>query len=347
MEQVAAYIAPTRTKKSSFATATRTTALSVRSVVTLQSSVHALERYHLNEKPADLLRITLFAHRFPVIPHTPSRRLRRASSTSSSPPPESSQHRVPPNIPGFFLDTTTVAGLGDFSVFGDMLGARGPEQGEAVGRLREACLIGDDESSAGCDDSAHSHQATLTFPPNKSPVKQLLDLDQYLVLHNAAPEHRFRIYNQWKQNIDSNGGGIANFTRGEENCGLNYDSEAAGIPRRGLQHLEPALAPIKFLPFGHWELFLTNAPNGTCAIPHGSKVKATFVNTQSGESVSRLPAWIRRAEQTGTNLYSDISSFPFSSADHIAIVGISSPELTIATYAYFTNQVLPHVRDLG
>lgn len=49
-------------------------------------------------------------------------------------------------------------------------------------------------------------------------------------------------------------------------------------------------------PFGVWELFLPDLPDGSSAIPHRSKVKARL-ETAYGEWVERIPAWIKWATQ--------------------------------------------------
>jgi hypothetical protein len=48
-----------------------------------------------------------------------------------------------------------------------------------------------------------------------------------------------------------------------------------------------------------WALFLPDAPDGTSAIPHRTKVKARL-ETAYGEWVERIPAWIKWATQVRT-----------------------------------------------
>ncbi|KAJ3335651.1 alpha-1,4-glucan branching enzyme, partial [Gonapodya sp. JEL0774] len=182
------------------------------------------------------------------------------------------------------------------------------------------------------------------IPPNTSPVKPLLDLDPWLEPFKGSLEHRFYVYNQWRQTIDVNEGGMEKFSKGYERFGLNYDKEKKGVWYREwapgakeaslvgtFNNWDPKSHVMTALPFGHWEIFVPDHSDGTCAIPHGSKVKITMV-TQNGERVYRLPVWIKRAEQEGTKPYE---------------VGISSPEPRIATYSHFSQHVLPRVHALG
>lgn len=114
-------------------------------------------------------------------------------------------------------------------------------------------------------------------------------------------------------------------------------------------------------PFGVWEIVVPNTPEGTAAIPHGSKVKISMI-ASTGERIERIPAWIRRAEyDPNTNLYEGIfwdpvdkyvfknsrPSKPVSLRIYEVHIGISSPEPKIATYAEFTKNVLPRVAYLG
>lgn len=48
--------------------------------------------------------------------------------------------------------------------------------------------------------------------------------------------------------------------------------------------------------FGHWECTVPPRDDGSCAIPHNSKIKISMV-TKEGEKIDRIPAWIRRVVQ--------------------------------------------------
>ncbi|CAI5969482.1 unnamed protein product [Closterium sp. NIES-64] len=83
--------------------------------------------------------------------------------------------------------------------------------------------------------------------------------------------------------------------------------------------------------FGVWELFLPDNPDGTPAIPHGSRVKVSL----SARARSRS-AWEERTPKR-----------PRALRIYEAHVGMSSTEPRVSTYAEFRDNVLPRVRDLG
>lgn len=112
--------------------------------------------------------------------------------------------------------------------------------------------------------------------------------------------------------------------------------------------------------FGVWQIQLPSI-EGQPAIKHGSRVKLSLI-TAKGEVVDRVPAWIRRAEQdTKSGLFEGIFWNPPNKyhAKHArpqhtgtlkiyeSHVGIASPEETISTYKYFTNNMIPYIADCG
>lgn len=54
--------------------------------------------------------------------------------------------------------------------------------------------------------------------------------------------------------------------------------------------------PMTKSAFGVWECYVPPKKAGVCAIPHDSMVKISMT-TPSGDSIDRLPAWIRRVTQ--------------------------------------------------
>lgn len=119
--------------------------------------------------------------------------------------------------------------------------------------------------------------------------------------------------------------------------------------------------PMKRDSFGVWEILLPNFADGSRAITHGTKVKISMI-AANGERIERIPAWIKRAEyDASSNLYEGVfwnpqeqyifknvrPSKPASLRIYEAHIGISSPEPKIASYAEFTQNVLPRVAYLG
>lgn len=116
-------------------------------------------------------------------------------------------------------------------------------------------------------------------------------------------------------------------------------------------------------PFGVFELRLPNAADGTPAIPHGSRVKIRM-QTASGGSIDKIPAWIRMAVQApGEIPFNGVYYNPPAAEQHVFVhprppmpkslriyeahVGMSSIEPKISTYAEFRDTVLPRIKYLG
>jgi 1,4-alpha-glucan branching enzyme len=115
--------------------------------------------------------------------------------------------------------------------------------------------------------------------------------------------------------------------------------------------------------FGVWELTLP-AKDGVPAIAHNSKIKISMV-IPGGERIERLPAWITRVTQdlSVSPVYDAVlwnppqseryvfknprPPYPKSVRIYEAHVGISSPELKVATYKEFTKNMLPRIQWLG
>ena len=115
--------------------------------------------------------------------------------------------------------------------------------------------------------------------------------------------------------------------------------------------------------FGVFEVNLPNLPDGSPAIPHGSRVKI-HLKTQAGEWVDRIPAWIKFAVQApGEIPFNGIYYDPPPEEAYVfkhprpkqpqalriyeCHVGMSSPEPKISTYNEFREHVLPRVAKLG
>lgn len=122
--------------------------------------------------------------------------------------------------------------------------------------------------------------------------------------------------------------------------------------------------PMKKNDFGVFEITIPPTSGGKAAIPHNSKIKITL-ELPSGEWVDRLPAWIKYVTQdlTVSPAYearfwnppaSETYKFkhsrpkkPESLRIYEAHVGISSPDLKVATYKEFTKTMLTRIKGLG
>jgi 1,4-alpha-glucan branching enzyme len=133
--------------------------------------------------------------------------------------------------------------------------------------------------------------------------------DPWLSPFVDALKYRYSYYQHWMEKIQQSAGGLDQFSRGWEYFGFNYSPADRGLYYRewapnarqafligDFNQWNRTAHPMKRNEYGVWELFLPDAVNGECAIPHGSKVKVLLV-TEQGERLERVPAWIRRVEQ--------------------------------------------------
>ena len=113
-------------------------------------------------------------------------------------------------------------------------------------------------------------------------------------------------------------------------------------------------------------VFEVNLParDGVAAIAHGTKVKISLI-LPSGERIERVPAWIKYVTQdlSASPVYDAVlwnppkheqyvfknprPPYPSSVRIYEAHVGISSPELKVASYKNFTHNMLPRIKYLG
>ena len=131
--------------------------------------------------------------------------------------------------------------------------------------------------------------------------------------------------------------------------------------------------------FGVFEITIA-AKNGQPVIPHNSKIKVNSLTCAvvlqrltllsqialqlpNGQRVDRLPAWIKYVTQDlsvspayDARYWNPPQKYQFKHARpskpqslrvYEAHVGISSPELRVATYKEFTKNMLPRIKSLG
>jgi len=115
--------------------------------------------------------------------------------------------------------------------------------------------------------------------------------------------------------------------------------------------------------YGVFEIIL-RARDGVPAIHHNTKLKISMI-LPSGERIERLPAWITRVTQdlNVSPVYDAVLWNPPKSERYVfkhpkppkpqsvriyeAHVGISSPELKVASYKEFTKNMIPRIKYLG
>ena len=115
--------------------------------------------------------------------------------------------------------------------------------------------------------------------------------------------------------------------------------------------------------FGKFTIHLPNNPDGSPAIPHGSRVKV-HLQGPGGDWFDRIPAWIKFAVQApGEIPFNGVYYDPPAEERHVfehprppmpaalriyeSHVGMSSTEPKINSYAEFRDDVLPRIKFLG
>lgn len=204
-------------------------------------------------------------------------------------------------------------------------------------------------------------------------VDKLIEGDPMLTQYKPQLMKRYNAYLDLKSTIEHYGEGLDNFSMGYKEYGFNRSED-------GIWYREWAPGAIKaFLTgeFNKWnvtshemtrnqndifEIFLPNNKDGTPAIKHNTRVKLCLI-LPTGERVFRVPAWIKRAVQnlriteTFQGVYWDPPQpyvfkhksppKPKSLRIYEAHIGIASPELKIASYKEFTQNVLPRIKYLN
>jgi 1,4-alpha-glucan branching enzyme len=114
-------------------------------------------------------------------------------------------------------------------------------------------------------------------------------------------------------------------------------------------------------PFGRWELIIPPQEDGVCRIPHDSSMKLIVVD-QTGKELDRLSPWSKYVKQPlksivfEQKMWNPPQPYVFKNQhppkpDRLRIyechVGISSNEPIVASYAYFRQNLLPRIQDLG
>ncbi|KAJ9504339.1 alpha-1,4-glucan branching enzyme [Exophiala xenobiotica] len=223
-----------------------------------------------------------------------------------------------------------------------------------------------------------SENSIMAQPASKGAAPDgtgVVQLDPWLEPFTDALKHRFAKTQKWIKTIDETEGGLDKFSRGYEKMGFTFGPNGDITYREWAPNAEQAYLigefnnwnreshPMKKNSFGVWELHLP-ARDGVPAISHNTKLKISMV-IPGGERLDRIPAWITRVTQdlSVSPVYDAVlwnppeseryvfknprPPYPKSVRIYEAHVGISSPELKVATYKEFTKNMLPRIKWLG
>ncbi|KAF6040298.1 GBE1 [Bugula neritina] len=197
--------------------------------------------------------------------------------------------------------------------------------------------------------------------------------DPFLKPHQDDIQRRYACFEHKKTKICSSEESLLKFSKGynyfgyhkTEDGGLvwrEWAPNATSLYLRGdFNQWEKEQYPFKSIGYGKWELYLP----ATVHIPHKSIVKL-LIRTREGQLLDRISPWSKYVKKPNesTNLSYD-SVFWMPSTEEMYIfkhqrpskpsrlriyeshVGIASPEPKVSTYSYFTQVMLPMIKDLG
>ena len=201
-------------------------------------------------------------------------------------------------------------------------------------------------------------------------------LDPWLSPFQDVLKRRHGKAKEWEKKIEQSEGSMEKFAKGTELFGLNVRDDNSIVYREWAPNAASASLvgdfndwdrqshPMKKNDFGVFEVVVPPNANGQPAVPHNSKVKI-FLSLSNGQQVDRLPAWIKYVTQdlSVSPAYDARFWNPPASEKYVfkhprpkkpesvrvyeAHVGISSPELKVATYKEFTKNMLPRIKALG
>ncbi|XP_060072353.1 1,4-alpha-glucan-branching enzyme-like [Ylistrum balloti] len=204
-------------------------------------------------------------------------------------------------------------------------------------------------------------------------IEKLFDIDPNLRNVEQEIRRRYGCFQKIINDISQSEGSLEKFSLGYEIFGIHRTADnginmtewapgAEGIYLRGdFNDWNQTEYPFTKGEFGKWHLTLPPKPDGSCPIPHNSKIKLV-IRTKSGELVDRLSPWANYVvRQEKVPVYDQAfwdppQPYTFKNPhpmrpDSLRIyechVGISSWEGKISTYKEFSRDVIPRIKNLG
>nr|XP_027236933.1 1,4-alpha-glucan-branching enzyme-like [Penaeus vannamei] len=116
-------------------------------------------------------------------------------------------------------------------------------------------------------------------------INDLFSLDPYIKPFEREIRRRYGCFKKLLSQITEAEGGLEKFSRGYETFGLHVNPDnsvtcrewaplAQGLFLKGdFNNWEKCALPFKKLDFGKWEITVPPNPDGSCPIPHLSRVK--------------------------------------------------------------------------
>lgn len=207
-------------------------------------------------------------------------------------------------------------------------------------------------------------------PPN---LEDLLNLDGYLKLHQGEIERRYKEFSKLSDHINLREGGIEKFCRAYNHYGIHVQSDnsiialewapaAEAVYLKGdFNNWNSTQYPYTKLDFGKWRLELPPQKDGSCIIKHNTVIKLV-IKTKDGQMLERLSPWAVHVRPPANSFTydwifwnpQDTFEFKYKKPEapknlkiYEAHVGISSAEYKVATYDYFTDNIIPRIKNQG
>lgn len=208
-------------------------------------------------------------------------------------------------------------------------------------------------------------------------ISNLLNRDPYLKPFEKEVRRRYGCFLKLKGDIEKAEGGLQKFASAYENFGYHVNADnsvtwmewaplAKALFLKGdFNNWDVASHSFRKLDFGKWEISVPAKSDGSCAIPHLSKIKIGVL-TAGNVMVDRLSPWAKyvvKPEKDEGLAYHQLfwnppveeryvikhprPSKPKSLRVYECHVGIGTNQYKVGTYKEFAKDVLPRIVKLG
>ncbi|XP_076054908.1 1,4-alpha-glucan-branching enzyme isoform X2 [Oratosquilla oratoria] len=206
---------------------------------------------------------------------------------------------------------------------------------------------------------------------------KLTELDGLLKSFEPEIKRRYGVFKHIWNDIEKNEGSVDAFTKGYEQFGLHVNADnsvtslewapgATALYLKGdFNDWNPEEYPYSKKGFSKWEVTIPPNSDGTCRIPHLSKVKIS-VHTVEGDNGDRLSPWATYVKQPpkseGVAYQQHFWNPPpeerykfkhprppvqKSLKIYECHIGIATPHPKVGTYKEFQRDVIPRILKLG
>ncbi|CAI9725336.1 4-alpha-glucan-branching enzyme-like [Octopus vulgaris] len=204
--------------------------------------------------------------------------------------------------------------------------------------------------------------------------ERLFECDSYLKGYQTEIKRRAKILQETVEGISKNEGSLDEFGLGFKKYGVHVKDDnsvewlewapgAKNMYLRGeFNDWNRQAYKFKKLDYGRWKLVIPPAVDGKCAIEHKSKVKLVIEN-EHGDFVDRLSPWATYVVRDKALVFDQVlwnpplhEKYAFKHPNppkpdrlrvYEAHVGISSWEGKVASYKWFTDEIIPRIVNLG